>query len=233
MTQNDLVYFLYKSGIGTALDYARDYASFTRSNLNDHFSQAGEDEFLRSYFANRTGTYIDIGGNHPFRLSNTYSLYRRGWNGLVVEPIRRHFAKHKRFRPKDIQINAAVGDAEGDLTFCELVPSVLSTCDKSEADLMISRRVARLFRQYTVPVHTVAELHQKHLQGRPVQFLSVDTEGHDLAVLHGVDWNAMRPEVVICEANEDQAATSVTRLLSGLGYKEPLVTGCNLIFVQA
>lgn len=32
------------------------------------------------------GFFIDIGAEHPYRLSNTLPLYRRGWRGINVQP---------------------------------------------------------------------------------------------------------------------------------------------------
>jgi FkbM family methyltransferase len=194
------------------------------------FSQFGEDAFLRDYFGDRKGLYIDIGGNHPFRLSNTYLLYKRGWSGLVVEPIYRLYAKHRRFRRRDIQVNAAAGNEKGELTFYEMVPSVLSTCNAEEAERLLSSGVAKLLRTYSVPVLTVASLHQDYLGGRHVSLLSVDTEGHDMPVLEGVDWRSMRPEVIICEANDENAVSAVSGLLSLHGYECQARLGCNILF---
>ncbi len=227
---NVLTYYLFKTGVGGVLDSARDLAALLTLGNCEHFSQFGEDAFLHDYFADRKGVYIDIGGNHPFRLSNTFLLYRRGWSGLVVEPIQRLCKKHKRFRPRDIQVNAAVGSTKGELHFFEMVPSVLSTCDLDEAERLISSRRAKLFCESAVPVTTVAELHRDFLGGKQVSMLSVDTEGHDLDVLRGVDWNTMHPEVIICEANEKESESKVESLLASQGYQCRLRTGCNLIF---
>ena len=112
-----LIYALRKTGLYGALDFCRDYFKLAKAGKQKSFSQFGEDLVLRSYFGNRQGLYIDIGGNHPFGMSNTYLLYRMGWRGLVAEPIRRLYAKHRRFRTRDVQVNSAVSDRETNLTF--------------------------------------------------------------------------------------------------------------------
>src|ERR1035437_1841015 len=106
-------------------------------------------------------------------------------------------------RPRDIQINAAVSDRTDDHTFYEMIPSVLSTCDPNEVEKMLSSGSDLLLHKYSVPTTTVAELYRTHLAPRAVLLRSVDTEGHDMAVLRGVDWREMHPEIVICEANDD------------------------------
>jgi len=228
---SSLIHALHKTGLYGILDRGRDYAAFAGAAKRQSFSQFGEDLFLRDYFGDRQGLYIDIGGSHPCSLSNTYLLYRSGWRGLVVEPIQRLYEKHRRFRPLDIQVNAAAGEKGGDLTFYELIPSVLSTCDPDEADSALSKRSARLLHKYSVPVVTVADLYRTYLAPHTISLLSIDTEGHDLAVLRGNNWEVMRPEIVICEANDEPRNDEISGFLAGYGYDRAKSMGCNLLFV--
>lgn len=232
MLNHKLAFALHKAGVYALLESGRDYAQLLRAGGRTSFSQYGEDLFVREYFGDRKGTYIDIGGNHPFRLSNTYLLYRMAWSGVVVEPIRRLYAKHKRFRPRDIQVNAAAGECPGNLTFYEMVPSVLSTCNPEEAKTMLSKGAVSLLGEYTVPVVTINDLYRKYLAPGPISLLSVDTEGHDLPVLRGMDWKALRPELVICEANDPVAGTAITEFLAAQGYECLKTLGCNKIFAH-
>ena len=50
----------------------------------------------------------------------------------------------------------------------------------------------------TVDTVTLAEV-VKEADVRTVDLLKIDTEGHDLFVLQGVDWSTTVPEVVVCE----------------------------------
>lgn len=43
-----------------------------------------------------------------------------------------------------------------------------------------------------------------------VDFLKIDTEGHDLLVLHGFAWEKQRPEVILCEFEDSKT--------KGVGY---------------
>ncbi|QNI30773.1 FkbM family methyltransferase [Alloacidobacterium dinghuense] len=230
MNKNSLIYALHRSGVYGLLDRGRDYRELSKVASRRSFSQFGEDLFLRDYFGDRKGLYIEVGGNHPFSLSNTYLLYRMGWRGLVIEPIHRLYAKHRRFRPRDIQVNAAVGDGDGDLRFYEMIPSVLSTCDPQEAANMIAAGSAKLFREYSVPMMSVADLYHTHLAPHPISLLSVDTEGHDMAVLRGVDWELIQPEIVICEANDDIRRLEISQFLTSHCYENIKSLGCNMLF---
>ena len=148
---------------------------------------------------------------------------------MVVEPIHRLCVKHKRFRPRDIQVNAAAGDIAGNLIFYEVIPACLSTCDPG-AKSMFSKGSALLLHEYAVPVTTLAELYRKHLAPHPISLLSIDTEGHDLAVLRGIDWAAIRPEIVICEANDQARESEIRQFMAEHSYEYLRGLGVNLIF---
>jgi hypothetical protein len=47
-------------------------------------------------------TYLDIGAHHPTRLSNTYLFYKRGFQGVVVEPDPELMGAIRRVRPRDV-----------------------------------------------------------------------------------------------------------------------------------
>jgi hypothetical protein len=75
------------------------------------YSQNGEDLIIKDLFA-RTGinkpTYLDVGANDPFYISNTYLLYTKGSKGVCVEPNPKLFKKLKRKRPRDICIQSGI-----------------------------------------------------------------------------------------------------------------------------
>lgn len=47
-------------------------------------SQAGQDAWVHSLLGD-SGTFLDIGCNHPIIISNTYSLERLGWTGFLLD----------------------------------------------------------------------------------------------------------------------------------------------------
>jgi hypothetical protein len=56
------------------------------------YAQNMEDILLDRVFRGRPGTFMDIGGNHPFIDNNTYFFYVRGWRGVSLEPTQRGHA---------------------------------------------------------------------------------------------------------------------------------------------
>ena len=64
------------------------------------------------YFKNTSnGRYIDIGSFHPFRGSNTYLLYKKGWSGINIDLNKTSIDLFKLARPNDINLNLAISDA--------------------------------------------------------------------------------------------------------------------------
>lgn len=191
------------------------------------FSQHGEDRIIVEYFNGRTGRYVDVGANYPVKLSNTYLLYRQGWTGLTVEPIPRLSRRHRRFRPRDAHVNAAVSTERGELTFYEIASSGLSTFDRESCDRALQQGNT-LKGEYKVPVWPLSELVDKHLGDGPIDLLSVDTEGYEMFVFNSIDWSRFRPQLIIFELN-DGGSVEVTSLVESKGYRVYRDIACNRI----
>lgn len=55
------------------------------SEFQSH-SQAGQDRFVWEVLRHpESGTFLDIGANHPVEKNNTYALEQMGWRGILVE----------------------------------------------------------------------------------------------------------------------------------------------------
>src|SRR5580698_8519410 len=125
-----------------------DLYSWLKYTNHGSYSQHGEDLFVRNFFASKkNGFYLDIGASHPFKLSNTYLLYRSGWTGVTVEPIPRLGKLHRQWRPRDTLFPVAVGLQRGELEFFEMTPSVLSTTVGSVARQYVADGKSILFKQ--------------------------------------------------------------------------------------
>jgi len=78
-----------------------------------HWSQSGEDVILGELLPEQRGTYVDVGAAHPRLGSNTYILYRRGWQGTLVEPNPDSAKTLRKARPRDRVVEAAAGATPG------------------------------------------------------------------------------------------------------------------------
>ncbi len=86
------------------------------------FSQTGEDIVIRQFVPEEVGFYIDIGSGDPILENNTYQLYRKGWKGILIDPIFENHLKNLKFRPRDKSILGLCGKEIGSKIFNQTTP---------------------------------------------------------------------------------------------------------------
>jgi FkbM family methyltransferase len=195
------------------------------------FTRAGEDVFLAEYFGDYTGVYLDIGANHPFLMSNTFLLYQRRWRGITVEPLPRLAAKHRFWRPGDLCLNMGIADRAGRMTLFEFSPHTLSTFDEIQAKHLVDNGCV-LVRAFQVEVETLANLWPRYRGEYPqVDLMCVDTEGMDIRVLKGNNFDLLRPRLIVCEAFGDASVSAeMENYLKTKRYRKIRVFTDNMIF---
>lgn len=164
------------------------------------YAQEGEDMVLRRALKKRKqGFYVDVGAHHPFRFSNTYLLYKKGWRGINIDAMPGSMALFRRYRPRDINLEAAVADTPQAMTLFVFADPAVNTLDAQQA--------AESIRQ-GVPLREKRQLHSRRLddildQHLPpatlIDVMSVDVEGLDLQVLKSNDWKRYRPRFLLVE----------------------------------
>jgi len=167
------------------------------------YSQEGEDLVLRRFFNDahlRTGFYIDVGAHHPTRFSNTKLFYDLGWKGVSIDPRPGFANEFVDCRPRDIAIEAAIAQHQGEMLYYMFDEPALNGFD---AKLSIERNANsryKLVDRRSVPVERLDALLSKNLvEGQLVDFMSIDVEGLDLEVLMSNDWDRFRPRFVLVE----------------------------------
>ena len=145
------------------------------------------------------GFWIDVGGFSPYHDSVTKHFYEHGWHGVNIEPSVQLFPAFVEQRPGDVNLQVAVTDHEGEATFHEIEHGQLGTLEDRFADRHAEQGLQR--RSYTVPATTLTRICEQHAP-KEIHFLKVDVEGHEAAVLRGMDFNRFRPWVMVIEAVE-------------------------------
>lgn len=162
------------------------------------YAQNCEDVLLERVFADvEQGFYVDVGANDPDHCSLTRHFYNHGWRGINFEPGT-IFEKLRQARPRDINLNIAVSASPGSLPFHEYpAASGLATLEAAPPDVRPELLAGAVTR--TVPVRPLRDVFAE-LQPPPIDFLSVDVEGHERQVLLSNDWSRWRPRVLVIEA---------------------------------
>jgi len=85
-------------------------------------------------------------------------------------------------------------------------------------------------REISVPARTADAVLEDDPPSR-VNVISIDVEGHEAAVLRGLNLRRWRPEVVIIERNTRLPVSEIMGLLHHAGYEYEETTGVNDWFV--
>ena len=180
------------------------------------------------------GCWIDVGAWDPVADSVTYAFYRRGWRGLNLEPNPEFFPLLAISRPGDVNLPVAAGERDGSLRFWRIPQSGLSTGDAATAET--HRRLGFALEPLDVPVRRLAGLCDEH-GFTAVDFLKIDAEGMERAVLAGAGLERLRPRVILIEAtkpNSQEPTDGDWRdLLDAAGYGEVYFDGLNRFYLAA
>lgn len=202
------------------------------------FSQDGEDMILRSMFDDMGGRdrgfYIDIGALHPFRFSNTAYYYEIGWNGINIEPTPTAIELFNQYRERDINLNIGIGEKNEELTFYCFDEPALNSFSRELSEDRNRNTGYNIIKTIPVKVYPLDEVLDKYLpQNQKIDFLSIDVEGLDMAVLRSNNWEKYRPEIILAEDIIEITNLSVSEVytfLTGQGYSLKAKTERTLIF---
>jgi Methyltransferase FkbM domain len=213
--------------------------SFNRLELQSvqfSFSQFGEDlAILRiaEQLGLKKGIYVDAGAYHPVFGSNTLLLHKHGWRGINIDLSRDRIAAFSRYRSSDHNVVACLSEkiAPVDIAHCEISSTdrVIDSPDREKLSLG-GQKPIRCSTAITATLTAVIESSPFRLQD--VQFLNVDCEGHDLAVLRGLDLQRCRPNILSVEAMTDAEREALVEFLRLGGYRLETIIPPTYIFVR-
>ncbi len=163
------------------------------------YAQNFEDVMLARAFPGARGFYVDVGANDPDIDSVSRAFYERGWSGINLEPLGAQFERLQQRRARDVNLQIAVGEAEGEITFYAIEKwHGYSTTDPA---IVAQHRADNLkVKEQRVPVRRLAAVLDEHAAGHAIDFMKIDVEGTELAVLRGADLQRHRPKILVIEA---------------------------------
>lgn len=204
---------------------------FSHFLKNRSYSQKFEDLLISGLVGDKIGSYVDVGSGLPCFGSNTYLFYKRGWRGILVDPIPRNIALSKIFRRGDVCLNMGVGEEDSIIDFFLIDPYEFSTFDSDLAHRRLTEQFATLKKIVQIPVRPLSEILASRIFPHPI-LLSVDTEGFEMQVLKGIDWMQFKPDIICIEEfqNPIQNATPVKLYLQDIGYSLTYYTGLSSIY---
>ena len=222
--------------VGKALDIARLKAKIS-------YSQVGEDlvvDYLFSSLGLRMSSYLEIGTNHPVQSNNTYLFYKKGCKGVCIEPDIDMYKIIQKERPRDIVLNIGIGLSEAVEAPFYLFPGLLNGWSTfSEEEAIIRERESGLkAKKVYVPLKTINDIIDQYFDACP-NFISLDVEGLDLAILRTFNLERFRPEVICVETidfsinNQENKMQDTIEFMHSKGYVSYADTHVNTIFCRS
>jgi FkbM family methyltransferase len=152
------------------------------------------------------GTFVEAGAHDGYTQSNTYWLERRrGWTGVLVEPIPELARRCSRRRPRSRVVNCAlVASAREDQTvrieYGDLM-SAVGDADHAAGGLAVTGQKGY---SVDVPARTLSSiLDEAGLEAPDVIIL--DVEGNELEALRGLDMDRHAPRWLLLESLDPEA----------------------------
>lgn len=204
------------------------YYKYKKRNFlknSKYFSQEGEDIFLIDYFKDKkSGFYIDVGAFHPFRINNTYALYKKGFRGINIDISATSIDFFNIARPDDVNLNIGASDkAENKKFFSNKNLSFHNTFDEPLA----KSQGEYLRKKYQIECKTLNQIIKNtRFSNNEIDFLNIDVEGYDYQVLKGLNLKQYNPKIICIEIsklvdkkNENYKDSKIFKYLIKNNYK--------------
>jgi FkbM family methyltransferase len=159
-----------------------------------HPTHEEEQRLVRQFFGDEAGFFVEVGANHPTEGSQSRHLEQAGWTGVLVEPQPDLAAFLVTERTAKVFPAACTSpDRAGK-------PMPLHV-DGARSGLDRDRMAAGARADYTimVPTRTLDSILDEAQAPVPIDFLSIDVEGHEYEVLSGFSFALWQPYLILVE----------------------------------
>lgn len=173
-------------------------------------------EFLSNI---KNGFFVDVGAADPTIGSQTWHLEQLGWNGIVIEPrpdCAEKLRQSRRAKVYEVACSSARNRGTAQLNvkggYSTLNPTMVVAGLRPQAAIQVDAR-------------TLDEILADAKAPSPIDFISIDVEGHEIEVLDGFDLARWRPRLILVE--DHVLDLRLHRTLISRGYSWVRRTGLN------
>ncbi len=196
------------------------------------YSRWKEDLFLKNYFKKTLrGRYIDIGAFHPFRASNTYLLYKKGWSGINIDLNKISIDLFKIARPNDINLNLVLSDKKSVKIYKNKDLGIMNTTNIKFASRFLKNFDINKIRAYNFN----DILHKFSSKENFFDLIDIDAEGSEYSILKKINFKKYSFKIILVETHKFDIYTKkyskkIHKLLKSKNYKYLKNLGETAIF---
>jgi FkbM family methyltransferase len=200
------------------------------------YSQNNEDQFVLQYFGDYKGTLLEIGANNGVDLSNSKLLIEYGWQAHLVEPgntfndLQLCYSSNSNVH----MYNLGIGDCDDNVKFWESGSHVPNGSDQGLLSTTCFEETKRWphvnFTEREVQL-VKWDTFYNNLRVT-FDFISIDAEGADWAILEQIDLRSVGCKVLCIEYNGNEGLLNLFKTYCS-GYNLALKNAENVIFVTA
>jgi len=195
---------------------------------NFHYAEFAEDVMVNRIFKNYSdGFYLDIGAYHPIKGSLTYKLYKKGWKGMNLDISKTSIDLFDIARPKDKNINCAIGNFSGDTFYYENSPI-------NQQNSLIKSNVTQ--KKVEIKSFLLEEILILNKIDK-VDFINIDTEGTELNIINSINFEKINPILFTIEENSfdtvNESRNAKIELMKKNNYELINVIGVTMFFIKA
>lgn len=209
----------HESGEALGKSREHDFLAYVLRHFSDSEAQIFQDLFVL-FLTNekRQGYFVEFGATNGMALSNTFLLERNyGWNGILAEPAKGWHDQLRLNRKCAIDTRCVWSKSGAQLEFNEVAEGELSTIEMfSNADGHSAAR--KHGEKYVVQTVSLNDLLESYDAPHRIDYLSVDTEGSELAILSNFDFSKYDVRIITVEHNFTPEREKLRTLLQAKGY---------------
>jgi hypothetical protein len=195
--------------------------NYLSKNISNSISQLLQDLVIGFLFEDERCFFCEFGAADGVTLSNTIFLEKLGWDGILAEPSIRWHELLSASRHCKISYECVYPVSGKQVVFNEVDEGMFSSLmEFSESDMHAHRRINGL--EYPVESISLEDPLSKYSAPCHVDFLSIDTEGSEFAILEAFDFSSFTFGAIFVEHNFTENREKIYNLLTANGYKRIL-----------
>lgn len=206
-------------------------------------SQDGQDRFLQEnvFKGFKNGFFVDVGAHDGISINNTLFFEKElNWTGVNIEPNLIPFNQLKINRPNCLNLNLAVDDVSEDVIsefymnngHTEMLSGLKNHYDNRHLNRLNRENEKHGSKTEICLIHTksLRKIFEENMITH-VNYLSVDVEGAEFAVIHSIDFEKVFIDVIGFEVNYQDVGQKITEYLKSKGYIT-ISSGLDLIMIH-